>query len=1435
MKKLFSILSLCLALQATKAQTAFIKEVTYRGAFAPAPTTPWTDGWTNWDPKNTVYPTANVTVSGTITSNTTWTSNNVYLLSGPVYVKNGATLTIQAGTVILGDASVANSSLIITKGAKISAIGTAASPIVFTSSKPVGERAEGNWGGIILLGKAKINTAAGFANIEGLAVSTDTEYGGTDDDDNSGNLKYVRIEFGGYIFETDKEINGLTFGGVGRNTSIDYVQCSYTNDDSFEWFGGTVNCAHLVAYRGVDDDFDTDFGFSGSVQFGLAVRDPQLSDLSAGSTSEGFESDNDATGSNNSPKTSAVFSNITVVGPYRGNLSSSIGDFKRAVRIRRNSNLKVFNSIFTEFPIGVFMDGTAVRANLASGATKFKNNLFSGNAVLVESSTPSTLKDSIFSASIFKNDSVVSTTDVLETPFDYTSPDYRPKAGSKALQNVDFTDAAFTGRLIVVTAANFIKQVTYRGAFAPAPAVAWTDGWANWDPKNTVYPATTTTVSGEITTNTTWTKNNVYLLSGPVYVKNGATLTIEAGTVIRGNASVANSSLIITKGSKINAVGTAAEPIVFTSNKAVGERAEGNWGGIILLGRAAINSASGTANIEGLAVSVNTEYGGGATPNDDDNSGTMKYVRIEFGGYIFETDKEINGLTFGGVGRGTTIDHIQCSYTNDDSFEWFGGTVNCSHLIAYRGVDDDFDTDFGFSGSVQFGLSVRDPQLSDLSAGSTSEGFESDNDATGSTATPQTKALFTNITVVGPYRGNLSSSIGDFKRAARIRRNSALKVFNSVFTDFPIGIFVDGSAVRNNLKAGTAKFKNNLFAGNAVLVESGTASTLKDSLFSASVFKNDSIALTTSILTAPFSWTSPDFRPIGGSLATQNVDFTDAAFTGLLSEACASIDSTPITGVRNVIGCVTNQTYTAGAMSGAVTYTWTVPTGVTIVSGQGTRSITVAFGSKFLSGTLRVVGANDCGNTATSRVSLFKTKLVAPAAITGTTNLCEFTTTATAYSIPAVAGAATYTWSVLGDSGVVVSQSANNANIRFNNVSFGVVRVEAAAGCMSVAKTLVVKRILPKKPGVITGATEVCDVLGTSQTFSISPVALATSYTWNLPTGATLVSATGTTATINFDNSFVSKSAIGVQANAGCGSSAASILKIAKTLPKKPGAITLSSTDVCGAILNGTQLTATIAPVAGATGYTWTLPTGVSLVSQNNSTANAVVTLNNSFVSATAIAVRADRLCGSSANAVAVLKINKPTGVTTVFGPKTVAGSASGVVYTASSVTNATRYTWVLPVGVTLVSANTDSSSITVNFSSTYKTASFSVTPRSLCGAAPTVKVAIARGTVTAAPSAAVGNEALTNEVVNAIQANVYPNPSTGAFVVNIKNADVTTNAASVQVINIYGQTVASYKTVSVNGNIQLSINNNSLTNGLYTIKYTVGNTTGTTRVMIQK
>jgi hypothetical protein len=447
-----------------------------------------------------------------------------------------------------------------------------------------------------------------------------------------------------------------------------------------------------------------------------------------------------------------------------------------------------------------------------------------------------------------------------------------------------------------VQAQAFWTATSYKGAFPVTDNTAatdWTDGWTNFDPENTVYAATVTTVSSDITSNTTW--SGVVLLQNKVYVKNNATLTIQPGTIIRGDYAT-QGTLIITKGAKLMAEGTVSQPIVFTSNEAVGDRAEGDWGGVVLLGKAVNNQPGGLANIEGIAPSTDTEFGGS---DDADNSGSLKYIRIEFAGIALQPNKEINGLTFGSVGSGTQVDNIQVSFSGDDSFEWFGGTVDCKHLIAYRGLDDDFDTDFGYRGRVQFGLIVRDPDLSDAAGDSNS--FESDNDATGTGAMPRTSAIFSNITLVGPLAdGSVVLPVGEkFEKSFRIRRNSAISVFNSLSTGWEKGLSVEGTASEDNFTTNdSAVFSNNVLANYGLASVVVTAAPSVYNLF----FSADGNDSTTTV--AQIGWvdiftalgTKPDARLTNASTEATGADFTSNKFQGgfVAVEELAAISSVSV-------------------------------------------------------------------------------------------------------------------------------------------------------------------------------------------------------------------------------------------------------------------------------------------------------------------------------------------------------------------------------------------------------------------------------------------------------------------------------------------------------------------------------------------------------------
>lgn len=384
----------------------------------------------------------------------------------------------------------------------------------------------------------------------------------------------------------------------------------------------------------------------------------------------------------------------------------------------------------------------------------------------------------------------------------------------------------------------------------------------------------TATLSGEISGITrNLVSDTVYILNGFVYVEDGATLNIEAGTIIRGDKDT-KGSLIVTRGSKINANGTVDQPIVFTSNQPEGSRNYGDWGGLIILGNAPINVPGGTSVIEG---GVDTPEGDGVYGgvNAADNSGILRYVRVEYPGIAFVPGNEINGITFGGVGSGTIVDHVMVSRSGDDAFEWFGGTVNCTNLIAHNTLDDDMDCDFGFSGNVQYVVIKRDANFADASG---SNGFETDNDATGTTNTPQTNPTFSNVTLVGPIQNAGDLINVNYKRGAHIRRNSSTNIFNAVIMGYPSGIMVDGALCEASALANTLKVQNTIIAGHNNDFEVAAGSTFDAAAWFNTAGYGNSILETTAevMLTDAYNATSPNFLPTAGSPLLSGASF-DAA------------------------------------------------------------------------------------------------------------------------------------------------------------------------------------------------------------------------------------------------------------------------------------------------------------------------------------------------------------------------------------------------------------------------------------------------------------------------------------------------------------------------------------------------------------------------------
>ncbi len=334
----------------------------------------------------------------------------------------------------------------------------------------------------------------------------------------------------------------------------------------------------------------------------------------------------------------------------------------------------------------------------------------------------------------------------------------------------------------------------------------WSRMWTNYKPTAQNYYPTTISLPNYIDKNTTLTKRNCYLLQGVVYVINNAILTIEPGTVIKGDNSTFG-ALVITKGCKILANGLETDPIIFTSNRSPFDRKSGDWGGVIILGNAEVNKIGGMSSLDW---GLDNRFGIFGGLDDNDNSGSMKYVRIEFPGNKITKDKEFNGLTLAGVGRNTTIENIQISYSNDDSYEIYGGSVNLKNIISYKCTDDDFDFNLGYNGKIQNALAIRHPLITDFSGSRCVEADSYSGDKSSMDPSKRiTNCILTNFTLLmlDPPKGQPNMA----KEAIYIGKECSVSISNTVVSGFRSGIMVRDENFRNKAFKGDVKIANNLF------------------------------------------------------------------------------------------------------------------------------------------------------------------------------------------------------------------------------------------------------------------------------------------------------------------------------------------------------------------------------------------------------------------------------------------------------------------------------------------------------------------------------------------------------------------------------------------------------------------------------------------------
>ncbi|MUU79325.1 T9SS type A sorting domain-containing protein [Winogradskyella endarachnes] len=680
-----------------------------------------------------------------LTTNTTWSGD--VSLNGKVVVDAGVTLTIEPGTVVKSafkSDPVDAVALIVAKDGTLIANGTAALPIIFTAESDPLTAADvaagtyvsafnldlgGLWGGIILLGNNVTGSGTtGTDNIEGIASGqTWTEYGGTATDDSSGSLKYISIRHGGATIANGDEINGLTLGGVGNGTIIENIEIISNTDDGIEFFGGNVNVNNLLVYNQTDDAIDIDQAYSGTITNAYVAM---------GAVSDNvFEIDG-----TESTATPTVTGSYTINGVTAVGIGSSQTQTDQYGHWKSDATGNNMNIVYKDFQSGTTIEGLDL--------------------------------DTFGSSLTFSNVDFITTDNFATINMASDSP-------SGAFTSAE---AEILSEQVVGTGANTCS-------FSEWTAYATID--SNLCSSTVVGDGTVTI----LTSDTTWSGD--IALDGKVVVEANTTLTIQPGTVIKAafkSDPVDASALIIAKDGNIIANGTEPLPIVFTTEfdaltaadvaggvyVADGQNLElgGLWGGVIILGNNVTGSGTtGTDNIEGIASGQTwTEYGGTAT---NDSSGSLDYISIRHGGATIANGDEINGLTLGGVGNGTSISNIEIVSNTDDGIEFFGGNVDVDRILIYNQTDDAIDIDQAYSGTITNAYVAM--------------GAVSDNvfeiDGTESTATPVVTGSYTinGVTAIG-----IGSSQTQIDQYGHWKSDATGNNMNIVYKDFQPGTTIEG-------------------------------------------------------------------------------------------------------------------------------------------------------------------------------------------------------------------------------------------------------------------------------------------------------------------------------------------------------------------------------------------------------------------------------------------------------------------------------------------------------------------------------------------------------------------------------------------------------------------------------------------------------------------
>ena len=739
-------------------------------------------------------------LSGSLVSDLTLDAGSAYAIQGSVFVGESvigdanarrATLTVPAGTVLFGASG--RDALFVSPGSRLEAEGTADRPIIMTSAADLadgsagataaqaasdgtttgGADARGQWGGLVISGLAPINDCGDTQAAPGTAGCTkDGEggsglFGGDDPNDDSGSLAYLRVQYAGFAFSSDNELNGIAFQGVGDGTEVSFVQVHNNQDDGVEFFGGTVDADHLVVTGAGDDSIDWTDGWTGTLQYAVVVH-------TAGDGDRAIEGDNRGDDVDVTPRSNPTIANFTFLG--RDDVGSD------GVKLRAGTDATLLNGIVVGFGGGEGLDFDADSA----AATPEAYSLFvAENAAPFDGDAAP-----IFGAS----DSNVSAAGAsLDGLF----------AGALE-RDVDATDADD----VDAPNADEVEDTDYIGAFSDDEdeiEESWLAGWTLTAPfpntqdqqgcpagtiaSTTAVPvgraeARVCTIQSPILSDVSLTRGNLYELVGTVFVgedqggdadtplagADSATLTVAPGVTVFGASG--RDALVIRRGSRIEVNGSASLPVVMTSLADVQDPSRdddgvrGEWGGLVINGRAPINDCGdtqatpGTAGCEKDGEGGSGLFGGGA-PEDD--SGNINYLRIQYAGFAFSSSNELNGIAFQGVGSGTEDSHVQVHNNQDDGVEFFGGTVNARYLVITGAGDDSIDWTDGWTGNLQYAIVAQATDDGDRP-------IEADNRGDDVDVTPRSNPTLSNLTLIG----NGSADV------VKLRAGTDAEIYNSV-------------------------------------------------------------------------------------------------------------------------------------------------------------------------------------------------------------------------------------------------------------------------------------------------------------------------------------------------------------------------------------------------------------------------------------------------------------------------------------------------------------------------------------------------------------------------------------------------------------------------------------------------------------------------------